>query len=386
MAIKTKEGDIDVVTAAELRIENVLSKDLDLIVSISGGKDSICMANLVYEKILKGVGNPKRITVQFVDEEAMFDDVIEIVKDWRQKFLLAGCNFEWYCVEVKHYNCLNTLEEKETFVLWDRFQKDKWVRPMPDFKVITDDKYLIPRKDNYQSFLTRKNMGKVVMQGVRANESIQRRKNFALLFSSKGGSESGITNKGFFFPIYDWTDRDVWRYIRDKNLNFPKTYMNMYQIGTPINRLRISQFFSIDTAKSLVQMNEFEPDLMDRVIRREPNAYLAMLYWDTELFRHSRKKEKGEVEEDYQKKVQDLFKNKDFFNTEEKKRLARKYGALIMRHGMIFNDRIWRNIYNAMVGGDPKDRTYRAIAQNIYAFYTDKVKEELGVNKVNIND
>ena len=102
MAIKTKEGDIDVVTAAELRIENVLSKDLDLIVSISGGKDSICMANLVYEKILKGVGNPKRITVQFVDEEAMFDDVIEIVKDWRQKFLLAGCNFEWYCVEVKH--------------------------------------------------------------------------------------------------------------------------------------------------------------------------------------------------------------------------------------------------------------------------------------------
>ena len=90
-----------------------------------------------------------------------------------------------------------------------------------------------------------------------------------------------------FHPLYDWRDTDIWRYIRDKELAFPDTYMHLYQTGSTRRQMRISQFFSIDTARSLVKMEEYEPGLMDRITRREPNAYLAALYWDTEMFRGS---------------------------------------------------------------------------------------------------
>ena len=45
--------------------------------------------------------------------------------------------------------------------------------------------------------------------------------------------------------------------------------------------MRVSQFFPLIRAKSLVKMNEYYPDLMERIVRREPNAYLASLYIGT---------------------------------------------------------------------------------------------------------
>ena len=41
--------------------------------------------------------------------------------------------------------------------------------------------------------------------------------------------------------------------------------------------------FSIDTARNLVKMDEYYPGLMERITRREPNAYLAALYWDSSI-------------------------------------------------------------------------------------------------------
>lgn len=58
----------------------------------------------------------------------------------------------------------------------------------------------------------------------------------------------------------------------------PDIYLYLWQAGTRKGQLRVSQFFSVDTARSLVKMNEYYPDLMERVTRREPNAYLAALY------------------------------------------------------------------------------------------------------------
>lgn len=96
------------------------------------------------------------------------------------------------------------------------------------------------------------------VSGGRASESVQRSMNLANI----------KTSQGKMFPIYDWTDKDVWMYIRDNNLEFPDAYKFMYQVGIPINRLRISQFFSIDTIRSLVNMCEFYPGLFDKICKR----------------------------------------------------------------------------------------------------------------------
>ena len=45
----------------------------------------------------------------------------EKVREWRKKFMLIGAKFEWFCLEVKHYNCFNELSNDETFICWDRY-------------------------------------------------------------------------------------------------------------------------------------------------------------------------------------------------------------------------------------------------------------------------
>lgn len=80
--------------------------------------------------------------------------------------------------------------------------------------------------------------------------------------------------------------------------------MDLWRIGEGRRRMRISQFFSIDTVRVLARLNEHQPGLMERVIKREPNAYLVSLYWESEMFRRGRKNRTKEQEEkmDYKKK------------------------------------------------------------------------------------
>ena len=72
MAVKRCESSIDVVKAAEIRITNVLNNGLPVYMSFSGGKDSLCMAQLIYNLVQRGKINPSQLVVQFIDEEAIF--------------------------------------------------------------------------------------------------------------------------------------------------------------------------------------------------------------------------------------------------------------------------------------------------------------------------
>ena len=47
MAVKRCEANIDVVKAAEIRIKNVFGNGLPVFFSFSGGKDSLCVAQLM---------------------------------------------------------------------------------------------------------------------------------------------------------------------------------------------------------------------------------------------------------------------------------------------------------------------------------------------------
>ena len=98
----------------------------------------------------------------------------------------------------------------------------------------------------------------------------------------------------------------------------------------------------MDTARSLVKMNEYYPDLMERVIRREPNAYLAALYWDSEMFgRNSASRRANEAEEkkkDYKAELIEMFNNMDiYFTTEHKRYVATRYRNFFLQVSAIAN-------------------------------------------------
>lgn len=373
MAVKRCVSDIDVVKAAEIRIKNVFNNNMPVYMSFSGGKDSLCLAQLVVNLIQQGQINPAQLTVQFIDEEAIFPCIEKTVLAWRQKFLLMGAKFEWYCIEVKHFNCFNALENDESFICWDRTKQDVWVR-QPQLFAIRTHKKLRPRIDTYQEFMPRVCSDGIAITGIRTAESIQRLKNIALM----NYAGNNITNKKQIFPIYDWTNHDVWLYLKEQHVEIPDIYLYLWQSCTGKNGLRVSQFFSVDTAKSLVKMNEYYPDLMERVIRREPNAYLATLYWDSEMFgrkSRARRELEGEIEKDYKAELLKVFDKFDtLFDTKHKRHVASYYRKLFLQTHTIATQKEFREMYEGLMSGDPKLRTFRAVHQRIYSRYVSDAK------------
>ena len=376
MAVKRRESSIDVVKAAEIRITNVFNNGLPVFMSFSGGKDSLCMAQLVYNLVQRGKINPSQMVVQFIDEEAIFPCIEKTVKNWRKRFILMGAKFEWYCLEVRHYNCFNELSNDESFICWDREKEAVWVRQPPSF-AIRSHPLLKPRVETYQDFLPRTCQSGITMTGIRTAESVQRLQNIATM--TRAGKT--MTAKHQIFPIYDWTNNDVWLYLLNEHVEIPDIYLYLWQAGTRKGQLRVSQFFSIDTARSLVKMNEYYPDLMERVIRREPNAYLAALYWDSEMFgRNSATRRTIEADsnkKDYKAELIKMFNNMDvYFTTEHKRQIASKYRNFFIRVAPIATEKDYKIIYEGLISGDPKLRTYRALFQRIYGRYISEAKRE----------
>lgn len=373
MPIIKKTSNINVYEAARKRVINAFSNGVKIYMSFSGGKDSIVLADIVYQLILEGKIDKSLLTVIFVDEESMYDDVIKIVADWRKKFIMIGVKFWWFCLPFNHFNCLNTLEDSETWTIWDPTQKENWIRPMPPFAIKTHP--VFKKGQMYQEFLPKITKDGLQIVGVRAFESIQRTSNVANIKKDKVGSNN------FFLPIYDWTNADVWYHIQQRHLDFPISYMQMWQVGVSKGELRISQFFSIDTVKSLVRMAEYKPDLMERIERRQPNSYIALLYWDTEMFRRSsknrRKLEKTEPDnKDYKKMICELLSNIDAnFDTPAKRKIAKEYKKVVLKlQSYDVSNKQYKKLYEALKSNDMKKRALRAAINNIYGDYAKKTR------------
>lgn len=375
MAIKRCLASINVVEAAKIRIQNVFRNGLPVYMSFSGGKDSLCMSQLVMNLIQTGEIDPAQLIVQFIDEEAIFPCMEEKVREWRKKFMLVGAKFEWFCLEVKHYNCFNELSNDETFICWDRYKKDAWIRQAPSF-AIRNHPLLKSRIDAYQDFLPRAYADGITITGIRAAESVQRLQSIATVTQSG----KGLTKRNQIFPIYDWKDKDIWLYLYNEKIDIPDIYLYLWQSGSSRRQLRVSQFFSIDTAKSLVKMNEYYPDLMERIVRREPNAYLAALYWDSEMFGRSttarKQNEKGKAEKDYKAALLKLFSDMDGnYQTKHKRYVAERYRNFFISVSAIVDNKDCKAIYEGLISGDPKLRSYRALYQRIYGKYIAEAKK-----------
>ncbi|MGD9567537.1 MAG: phosphoadenosine phosphosulfate reductase family protein [Sedimentibacter sp.] len=373
MAVKRIIASMDVVAAARNRIKNVFSNNVPVYMSFSGGKDSLVMADITLKLIKAGEINPQLLTVIFIDEEAIYTSVEEKVQEWRKKFIMAGASFDWWCVEVKHFSAYNQLTADESYTCWDHTKEDAWVRRPPPF-ALRNHPQLKPGIDNYQSFLPKVTGDGIMLVGVRASESVQRLQYMAAL---NLGAGSSITGKNMIYPMYDWTTKDVWLYLKNENVDIPIIYLWLYQAGINRNQLRISQFFSVDCVGSLIHIAKYEPGLWEKILRREPNAYLAALYWDSELYRRtSKQRREAEKDKDYKSIVKHmLFENPNkYFTTELTRKVATQYRKLIIKMDNMIQERDYRKIHDALVAGDPKLRTLRAISVDIFSSYAKYAK------------
>lgn len=367
---------MSVVDAAILRVKNVFSNGVKVYMSLSGGKDSICMADVVYQLIQRGEIDAGQLTCIFIDEEAIYDCSIDAMKFWRKKFLMAGAKFDWYCLPLKQVSCFNMLTNDESWITWEPGKEDVWVRPPPPFAIMSSPYLTGVGSMNYQGFLPRVTKDGIMLTGVRAAESLQRLQYMSTLNLGR----QGITGTNTIYPIYDWSDNDVWMYIRDRHLDIPEAYLWIYQAGENRHSLRISNFFGLDSLRGLKHVAETDPDLWQRIERREPNAYLTLLYWDTEWYkRNSRTRKKNEAGDtrDYKELVRRmLFEDFDrHFTNATTRRVATQYRKAYTKLDGLARPRDYKQMHDALVAGDPKLRTLRAVYQNVYGSYAEYAKQ-----------
>lgn len=348
-----KDLNCNVVEATERRVYETFKNNKNVCLSFSGGKDSICMSDIVIRTMQKYGISFSRLMVIFFDEEAIYPDVEEIVLEWRSKFMSLGAKFYWFCLPIKHYNCCNKLENDESFICWEPGKESVWVRRMPKFAIRNHTLFRMGM--SYQVFGEKIFKDIPQMVGLRMSESLQRR-----------AAISVITKSSFVYPIYDWKDSDIWLYIQRTGLKIPVTYIYLYKVGVALNKLRISQFFSIDTIKTLPKVLEFYPNLYERILAREPNADLVMLYWDTDMFRSSKQDQKFGLEKgkNYTQMFKETMKKAaanpdDYPGYEIVKKLYAKTSEAT-------SEKTFQKMYQVLVAGDPKKRSYRIICGDIY--------------------
>ena len=177
-----KELNISVVDAAERRVLEAFNNNKFVAMSFSGGKDSICMADVVVKAMQKYEIPFSRLMVIFFDEEAIYPDIEQITLQWRSKFMSLGAKFYWFCLPIKHYNCCNRLENDESFICWEHGKEDVWVRPMPKFAIRNHTSFKMGMTYQYFGEKIFKNIPQMV--GLRMAESIQRRSAIASMTKS----------------------------------------------------------------------------------------------------------------------------------------------------------------------------------------------------------
>ena len=157
--------------------------------------------------------------------------------------------------------------------------------------------------------------------------------------------------------------------------------MRLYEAGVNKKQLRLCAFFGDCGTQGLRWIAETDNDLWQRIEKREPNAYLVLLYWDSEMFRRTTSKRRKLESEEDSKDYCALCKDILFLNTEKytiakdtKKRLNNWRSLFVKSYG-IASQKHYKRMYEAILYGDPKMRLLRILWSMIFTEYNTKTKE-----------
>lgn len=127
---------MNVLDAAITRVRNVFKNDCKIYLSFSSGKDSLCMASIVYDLIRAGEIDGTKLTVTFIDEEGLYPSMVEAAHRWRRNFLSVGAKFLWFCLPFKQVSVIDHLSSSESWITWEPGKEDVWMRKPPDFAIM----------------------------------------------------------------------------------------------------------------------------------------------------------------------------------------------------------------------------------------------------------
>lgn len=286
---------INVVDATRKRIEWIFDNFDNIVVSISGGKDSTVLAYITLQEAHK---RNRKVGIFFLDEEVVYQSTIDQVR-YIMNLYPENTIKLWYQLE---FNLTNATSIDETqFKVWDHEKQDVWLRPkekdsikQPTWNV---NKQTIANKkkgfgfydalDNFQ--LTYENTAYLI--GLRASESLNR---WRAVIKNPGIPNIYWSTKrpqGNFqmYPLYDWNFQDIWKFLYENNIRYSKIYDYQYKKGLGMKDMRVSSLIHERAFKSLVELPEFEPQTYDKLMARTKGIQVGNIYGKDDLMLKCRK-------------------------------------------------------------------------------------------------
>ena len=261
--------DTDVYVESKKRMNHVIDTFDTIVVAFSGGKDSLATLHLVKE-IYDERGITEPVKVIFRDEELIPDDVIAFVQEYYHK---PWIDMAYYAVQLKSEKFI--LGKKYEYIQWDKNRR--WIREKPEF-AITEPADVVFDQYSMDEFASRAYRGKIAfVNGIRADESLVRfksvtnKKNECYIAGTKTPAVK------FVKPIYDWSERDIFKYFHDAQIRYCAIYdAQMWNKQA----LRVATPLHAEQAKRIGQIKTLYPVFYDQLIDLFPEMLVQERYWD----------------------------------------------------------------------------------------------------------
>lgn len=269
----------DVLTAAKERIRHCFITYDRVVVSYSGGKDSLATLYLT-RMVADEMGITAPIDVVFRDEELIPEDVIDFVlrlRDEPEKWNLHYMAFP----QKSHYFLFG---RQYPYVQWDEKRRGNWIRPKPEGAIEQVHPDNIPLDQKETNLFMNRALGwegqrVAFINGVRCQESLPRfmsciaiKNKYCYIARNSGGSK----NTDFVKVIYDWSEEDIFRFFYDFGIEYCSIYDVYMHASAP---LRVATPL-IDTAfAQLKKLRATYPRFYEQILSIWPEVDAQVRYW-----------------------------------------------------------------------------------------------------------
>ncbi len=258
----------NVLEAALNRIRWLFDEFPEVVVNVSGGKDSTVVFHLAMQ-VAKEKGRLP-LKVLFIDQEAEWQATIDQIRLMMESPDVTPL---WFQIPFKLFNATSTQEH--WLRCWAPEDEDRWMRQKETYS-IKENVYEVDRFVGlFGAIIKRDFAGKktVFIAGVRAEESPRRALGLTTLpaykwatWGKSEGKKGGLHYT--MYPIYDWSYGDVWKAIHEHGWPYNRIYDAQYAHGIRVLDMRVSNVHHETAVAALFYMQEAEPETYQRLTQR----------------------------------------------------------------------------------------------------------------------
>lgn len=257
--------------AALDRIRFLFDEFENVVVGFSGGKDSTVTLNLALEVAQEK--NRLPLKVIFVDQEAEWQGTIDYVEK-----VMKDSRVDPYWFQMPMVITNNASSYERYSRCWNPSEKENWIHPQHEMS-IKENKYGTERFHELFENIFKvefKNQKSCYLSGVRTEEAPKRFVALTHALTYKWITWGKVLNKKLnhytFYPLYDWSYTDIWKYILENNIAYNKVYDGMYQQGVRVLDMRISNLHHETAMQNLLLVQEIEPNTWNKIAKRIEGA------------------------------------------------------------------------------------------------------------------